>query len=661
MGEEGGFLTREELATLTAICDTLIPAIEGEEPAELFRRGASDLGVPELVAQGIALADPAQRAQFRQLLGLFDNRLANAVLAGQFRRFGDLAPEAREACLRGWAESGIGQRRMGFQALKRLACFIFYSAHGANGNPVWPAIGYEAPAAPPQHRPREIRTVDVTGDVTFEAEVCVVGSGAGGAVVAAELAAAGHAVLVLEKGGYFDEADFRNRELEGMRDLYLDHGMAATRNIGMSLLAGSCLGGGTVINDSTCIRPPLELLEEWERPHGVSGLTGPDMQASLDAVEARLHVNDAESRHNANNAVLARGCEALGYKVGTVRRNVQGCKKSGFCNYGCQEGAKQSALVTFLRDAQRRGAHFVVNCDAERVRHQGGRVTGVEARAKDAATDKLHRITVQASTVVLAAGGINTPAILMRSGLSHPALGRHLHLHPIAAVLGIFPEPIEPWKGAAQTAYCDHFSRADGPYGFMLEMSAAHPGLAGLGLPWHSGVQHKRRMLKVRHTAVMIAITRDRDTGRIALSKAGNPIVEYWPSAYDSAQIARGQYEAARVLAAAGALEVETLHTPAVRWAREDGEAGLRVFGGALAQKGVHPNRLFLVSAHQMGSCRMGGDRRRTVANPEGEIYGLRGLFVADGSVFPSASGVNPMISIMGLAHRTAQFVKARL
>lgn len=605
----------------------------------------------------------AQRAQrhFRQLLGIFENRLANLLLAGRCARFSELPAEARESYLLSWAHSGLGQRRMGFQVLKRLACFLFYSVCDGGSNPVWPAIGYPDPVSAAPSRPREIRTIDVAGETNLEADVCVVGSGAGGAVVAAELAAAGQAVLVVEKGGYFDETDFRNYELEGTRNLYMDNGMLATRDLGMILLAGRCLGGGTVINWCTCFRPPAAMLEEWQRVYGVSGLLGPEMQASLDAVETRLNVNDGESKHNGPNASLARGCAALGYHVGTVRRNVQGCKDSGYCGYGCQEGAKQSTLVTYLRDAQRHGAHFVVHCSAQRVRISAGRVVGVEAVVRDPATGQRHRVEVRAPTVVVAAGAIHSPAILLRSALAHPALGRHLHVHPTAAVNGVFAEPMEPWRGTPQSAYSDHFSGLDGGYGFKLEVPPVHPGLAGMAFPWRSGVEHKRSMLQVGHAATIIVLARDREGGRVTLSRGGHPVVEYWPSAYDGAHLIRGQYEAARVLAAAGAQEVRTLHTPDLRWRQEQGEAGLRALGAALAREGVRANRLLLFSAHFMGTCRMGGDPDQAVVSPEGEVYGARGLFVADGSVLPSASGVNPMITIMGLAHRTAQFIKARV
>ncbi|MBI4307257.1 MAG: GMC family oxidoreductase N-terminal domain-containing protein [Chloroflexi bacterium] len=656
-------LTRDELAALAAICDTVVPAGAVAGPAGFFQLRASDLGVPELIARAIAgLPDAAQHARFKHLLGLFENRLVNLLLAGRFRRFSDLPQGVREAYLQSWAESGIAQQRIGFQMLKRLTCFLFYCAIAEGGNPTWPAIGYPGPRPAPVGRSRKLRTVDVRADTTFEADVCVIGSGAGGAVVAAEMAAAGQAVVVLEKGGYFDEADFSNFELEGRRDLYMDNGMLATRDLGMTLLAGRCLGGGTVVNLCSCFRPPPDVLEEWERVHGVNGLLGPEFQASLDTVESRLNVNDLESKHNANNAVLVRGCASLGHHVGTVRRNVRGCVDSDFCEFGCQQGAKQSTLVTYLADAQRHGsAQFAVHCSAQRVRVQGGRVSGVDAIAEDPATGKRHRLEVRASTVVVAAGAVHSPAVLLRSGLAHPALGRNLHLHPTPAVAGFFEERIEPWKGTPQSAYSDQFSHLDRGYGFRFETYPAHPGLAGIGLSWQSGMAHKQRMLQLAHAAVIIGLLRDRDGGRVTLNRAGLPVVDYWPSAYDAAHLIRCQYEAARVLAAAGAREVETLHTPPLRWNKEQGEVGLRALGESLARRGVQPNRLLLFSAHQMGTCRMGGVRATAVANPEGEVYGVRGLFIADSSVFPTALGVNPMITIMGLAHRTAQFIKGQM
>ncbi len=612
------------------------------------------------MSQAIAgLPDPDRRSQFRQLLGLLENRVVNLLLAGRFQRFSDLPSEAREAYLTNWAQSALSKRRTGFQALKRLACTLSYTALPAGGNPTWPAIGYSGPSSAPD-RPHRLRIMEVTTDTTLEADVCVVGSGAGGAVVAAELAAAGRAVVVLKKGGYFDEADFSNFVFEGRRDLYMDGGMLATRDLGVALLAGRCLGGGTVVNYASCFRPPEDILQEWERDSGIGGLLSEDFRGSVHAVEARLNVNEPESNHNANNAVLVRGCASLGYRVGTIRRNVRDCSALGFCDFGCQPGAKQSALATYLVDAQRHGsAAIVTRCTMQRLHVRAGRVTGVEAEAEDRDTRRLHRVNVKAPIVVIAAGAIHSPAILMRSGIAHPELGRNLHLHPLPAVAGVFEEAIEPWKGIPQTAYSDHFSHMDGGYGFTLEASPAHPGLAATGWSWQSGLAHKERMLQTALTAIMIALPRDRDGGRVGLTRAGNPVVDYWPSAYDGAHIIRAQHEAARVLAEAGAKEVETLHTPPLRWRRDEGQSGLRAFGEALARQGVKPNHLLLFSAHQMGTCRMGGDRRSAVVNPEGEANGVRGLFVADGSVLPTALGVNPMITIMSLAHRTAQFIKA--
>ncbi|HEV7128329.1 MAG TPA: FAD-dependent oxidoreductase [Ktedonobacterales bacterium] len=669
---DASWLSPAELRLLEAICDTLIPVVQAPEgvadPHGLFARAAHHLDVAPQIAALLAVEDPETRAGFHQLLGLLQGPLFGVLLGGLPRGFMALGPAQREAALRAMATSRIARLREGFQVLKRLTGFIFYAAPDASGtNPNWPALRY-TPAPPPpaaEAAPRRIQPLPVTGDLTLSADAVIVGSGAGGGMMAAELAAAGKEVIVLEKGGYYSEADFTGREAEMMPLLYLRRGLLSTADHGMVVLAGSCLGGGTVVNWSTSLRTPPDVLEEWEREHGLAGASGAEFARGFAVAETRMGVNTADSEPNANNAALERGCQALGYASARIPRNAADCQqRCGACGFGCPYGRKQSTLLTFLQDAHQRGARIVVRATVERVLIEAGRAVGVEGWVADPATGARHRLVVRAAAVVVAGGAIESPALLLRSGLKNPNIGRHLRLHPVSSLAGYYAEPIASWQGSLQTVYSEQFARLRGGHGLRFELVPAHPGLLGLVTPWDGGMAHKRQMLRAPYAASFIALTRDTGEGSISLNQQGDPILHYWPNAVDQGLLVRGIQELARIAVAGGAVAVASLHTPLLQLEAEGGRPGavsaarLNDFARAVERHGIAVNRVLLGTAHQMGTCRLGQDARGAVADPQGAVYGVRGLFVADASTFPTASGVNPMLTTMAMAYRVAQTVK---
>ena len=656
------FFSAQQFRTLAALCDTLIPSIAVEDdPHGFWARSASDLGVPEAIAEiSRDLTDEVDQRQVRLLFDLLANPLSAGLLTGHFRAFADLPVEQRERVLRRWAGSRLGLLRQSFQGLKRTAAALFYSMPDASGrNPNWPAIGYPGPPASVEARPKPLPVLPpATADQQLDCDVVVVGSGAGGGVAAAELAQAGLDVIVLEKGGYYDGADFDGDEYSGFRRLYENRGILTTRDLGVVLLAGATLGGGATVNWMTAFRTPQAVLEEWERDHHCTGIAGDEFQRSLDAVCVRLGVNTDESEPNAEARALERGCRALGYHCAPVPRNARGCgqpAQCGWCGFGCARGAKQSMLQTYLHDASQAGARLVVNADARRILLANGRAAGVEAALGD------YTLTIRARAVVAAAGAIHSPALLRRSGLDNPNIGQHLHLHPTAAVSGTYPDRIETWGGVMQARYSDEFGDLDGRYhGFKIEQVPAHPGLIGLGWEWRSGRQHKQALTRAAENGVFIVLCRDRGFGKVEVSRAGRPILHYQLSPADAPNLRRGVREAFRLHAAAGAIEIggpHSSHVPEPYHATEDVER----YVDGLDRLELRPNSFMLFSAHQMSTCRMGGRRAQAVVDPQGESWDVPGLFVADASVFPSASGVNPMITIMALAQRVAQTVKARL
>jgi choline dehydrogenase-like flavoprotein len=526
--------------------------------------------------------------------------------------------------------------------------------------------GWVAPSAPalPANPDNPIRPLDVVRDEELEADACVVGSGAGGGVAAALLAQAGYRVVVLEAGDALAEPDFDGDEDAGWRRLYAKRGLLTSSDGGIAILAGRTLGGGTTINWMTCFRTPERVLRQWASASGVSSLLGPELQASLDAVEKRINMGKTESWVNTNNGMLVRGAEALGWHHDTQARNAKGCGDCGLCTFGCPYGGKQSTLRTYLQDAYDAGARIVVRATAERVLFEGNRTAGVEAtinapgpamalpwRAQQPGARKLR---VKAPMVVVAGGGIESPALLLRSGLKHAALGRNLYLHPATVLIGIFDEEIVAWSGPMQSTHSDQFADLDGEgYGFKFEATPIYPGIGATALAWKSGADFKSRMPELRHSTSLLVLARDRRGGRVRVDKRGNPEVHYALSKADAEHVLKGCKEGVRLLMAAGAREAYTLHTGLTGMTRAEQQhpSAWRRFERAVERQGARPNSIMMFSAHQMGTCRLGTDPNTSVVDERGAVHGYKGLYVADGSLFPLPSGVNPMISIMGLAH----------
>jgi len=315
-----GWLTPDEFSILESVCDALLPSLEppqggSEVVAAYYRRSARDVNVAHLVAETLSFENAQAKADFRKLLSLLSNPLAGLMLAGSPRPFKTLSQEKREKYLTAMANSPMGQLRQGYQSIKRLAGFVYFAAPDTTGvNPNWAALDYTTPAPPPPvDVPQPIKPLEITEDITLEADAVVVGSGAGGGVVAGELAMAGKNVIVLEKGGYNNEANFTLQEAQATPELYLKRGTLTTKDLGLIVLAGSTLGGGTTVNWMTSFRTPREILEEWAKSSGLSDLTEMALQASFEAVEQRISISTVTS-HNRQNQLLVDGCSASAIK-----------------------------------------------------------------------------------------------------------------------------------------------------------------------------------------------------------------------------------------------------------------------------------------------------------------------------------------------------------
>ena len=650
----GARLVDRQYRALSQICDAFCPSGNGLP-------SASELGVPDAVVEAVG-RNPRrpERQQLAALLSLWDTPVMGAVGGAGPRRFSDLAPAERERVLLSWADSPLPQRRAVFQALRKAALLFYYMLPGPDSgrNPAWDAIGYPGPLGPlADAKPKALKVTTVEHPTQLDCDVVIVGSGAGGGAAAGVLAGAGLDVIVVEAGDYYDDADFTGSELGALTGYYMAS-PTATHDQSVSLLAGACLGGGTVVNYSTSFRTPEEVRSEWAS-YGVPAFASEEEYgASLDAVWERLGVNQEHNQPSTREQKLQEGCVKLGWHVDAMPRGVRACaqgRECGYCPFGCRVGAKQSVVKTWLADAHGAGTRLLVRTRVEGITVKSGAARGIVGRTLDGVP-----VQIRARAVIAACGAIHTPALLKRSGLQNPNIGRHLKLHPVATAFGVFDEELKPWEGVMQALYSDqHRDLGDG-YGLKYETAPLHPHLFIPFSPWRGAREHLSIMEAASSTVVIGALLRDRDGGEVRVGRDGEPIVRYKLSDYDAEHLRAGLDGAAQILESAGARRIFSSHA---RWVSyEPGVDGSRErFMADADSAGYGPGQCTLGSFHIMGSARMGGFPSISACDPTGQTWEVRDLYVFDGSAFPSASGVNPQISIQAIAHMGARGLAARL
>src|SRR5438094_550839 len=537
-------LSDAELRVLRALAEALIP------PGGPFPLGAGDVGTAERLARYLQRMAPETQGQVRLLLRAWE---AAPLASRHLRRFSRLAPAARDAWVERCLTSRLPWRRIPLLLLKTLCLSAFCADPRVEA-----ALGYghecldgRAPGAGPRLVP--LQYPDVRGDVEEVADVCVVGSGAGGAVVAYELARAG-------------------------------------------------------------VRPvPWEIIGR-------------------------------------NAEVFDRGVRALGLRGEPIERNIVGCRGCGECAFGCPSDAKQAMHLTYLPAACAAGAHLYARCRVERVSIQSGCAAGVEAMLLERDGDAAHgRVRVCAPLVVVAAGAIHTPGLLARSGVRHPALGRNLRIHPAVGVAGYFAEELLAWRGTLQSYLVD---RLQDSHGVMIEVTNPVPGVSAAALPG-VGLALKDGLARFRHAASAGLFVSDTGSGRVRrLPGRREPLITYWLAPADARALCDGIALVAEIFFAAGAKSVSP------------GVAGMPELGhpreaAALRAGGFGPSALQPTGFHPMGTARMGGDPGRSVTDSWGAVRGIRGLHVADASLFPTCVGVNPQVSIMTFAARIARRLRS--
>jgi choline dehydrogenase-like flavoprotein len=645
---EAAGLTEPQRETLRAFCDTIVPSVQRADDADGFwARKASDLAIDPGVEQIIATLPPELQAGLGQLL----DALAEQQIAL-------MSQPSREQLLAN-VTMASADAAQGVAALTGMTLFLYYGAPDpqTGQNPNWKTLGYPGPAIPPVQSEKSIAPIAPEGDeLELEADVVIVGSGAGGGVIAGTLAQQGLKVVVLEAAGYFNEADFKQLELLAYQEMYWRGGPTPTADGNFSLQAGTTLGGGTTINWTNCLRTYPWVREQWASEFGLEGVDGADYDAHLDAVLTRIGATDKASDLNGPQQKMNEGCERLGWDFRAVVRNVDLAKyspeASGYLGFGDPSGAKQSTAETFLRDAFENDADILVRTRAQRVLVEGGRAAGVEAVYADAESGHTARVVVRAPNVVVACGALETPALLLRSQIGGPAVGDYLRLHPALAIFGSYGEDLRAWWGAPHAGLSHEFENLADGYGFLIEGAQYTTGIGGSATPWTGGEQHKELMARYKHGATFIMLLRDHGHGRVVIDPTGEAVPFY--SLEDPLDLQNTRIAIEKIIRlheAAGAQEIMSLAASLPRWRRGDNlerfiERAQRVPQRAGGQK--------LFSAHQMGTARMGTDPQTSVANPFGELHDVKGVWIGDGSAFPTPSGTNPMVTIMALARRTA-------
>jgi choline dehydrogenase-like flavoprotein len=655
---EGAGLDDRRRAVLAALAETFAPAArppapEQDDPHGFWARSAADVGVGPLLADRLEeLLGPDDLAELGKLLDLL-----------RVTGFTRLPQGGRERVL-ATLSAASADAKLGLDGVRGLALQLFYGAVDASGrNPNWDELGYPGPPAV-ETGPRSLQGFvpgTASGTATLEADVVVVGSGSGGGVIAGELAAQGLDVVVLEAGGHHEESDFPADELSALRELYWRGGLNLTIEGNVAILAGATLGGGSTINWQNCVRPPDAVREVWAQEHGLAGLDGPAFDEHLDAVLTRISANDDCTDLNPTNQRLADAADQLGWSWSRAVRNTDPVTydpaTAGHVGFGDRTGSKQGTLRTYLRDAEANGARIVTRATATRVLREGGRASGVEA---DVAlpTGEHIALRVRARDVVVACGALETPALLLRSGIGGPAVGKHLRLHPVPMITGLYDEDLRDWWGPPQgSIVTEHRAAVDG-HGYLVETAHLHPAITAAAVPWRSGRDHKLIMGRFSHLGTFIAVTRDHGGGTVTVDAHGQAEVHYPLDDPLDEQVRRHAVRSLIELhVTAGAKVILDTHRDLTLWRR--GES-VEDFVHRAQEAGSGAGGRVLFSAHQMGSARMGTDPVTSVADPEGQLHDVPGVWIGDTSAFPTAVGSNPMLTCMALARRTAHTILAK-
>lgn len=643
---EGG-LSERERRIATAVAEAAMPAgrfLEGAGAATATRLAAWLTSIPPHLAMGIRAA-------------LWATELATVPV--RLRPFSSLSLEQRMDVVLGWEQGRSHALRSMLRAVLTPLRFVHYDQPA-----MFEHVGcrYELPVVRDE-QPRWLAQVtngrEVEGDLELECEVLVIGTGAGGAAAAYELASRGHAVLMLEEGDYHRRSSFNGRTARAYRDLYRDHGLGiALGNVGIPVLSGRGVGGSTVINSGTCYRAPERTFASWRRRLGLpSVFSSEGLAPYYERVEQMLQVTPADALHlGAIGPIIRRGAEHLGFRHGPLLRNAPACDGQGVCCFGCPTGAKRSTDVSYVPEALKRGAQLITAAHVTTLDMVAGRVRGATATlggdaGAEGGAGRRPRLVVKADAVVVAGGALMTPLLLRRSGacLQSGTLGKNLSIHPAAKVMALFDERIDQWQGIPQGYQIDQFADE----GLMFEGGSLPFDVAALTVPW-TGRRYTELMERYPYLASFGFMIQDTSRGEVRSGFGGSPLVLYSINPTDLAQMQRGIELLCEVFLAAGARRVLPLVNGCDEVnTREDLER--------LRARQLQAGDFEVAAFHPLGTCSIGVDRGASCLGPDHEAHDIAGLYVCDGSAIPSSLGVNPQMTIMAMSLRAAEILSERL
>jgi choline dehydrogenase-like flavoprotein len=492
--------------------------------------------------------------------------------------------------------------------------------------------------------------------VIAEFDVLIIGSGAGGATVASELAplcGEGARIAVLEWGPKFRDDEFTGVELEMAGKIFFNSGAITNRAQTLTVACARGYGGSTLAYTGTSIEIPQRSLDRWAIPD----LTLADLAPRMAKYKRQNNVHELpEEDINENNSLFKTGCELAGHTVKKFPVNVKGCRGSSMCNMGCPNQAKQGTNRVQLPAAERFGVQVITNCRVKKIAAHSVVAEVVASDFGEPPSWPVGEYELSAKIIVVAAGTMHSSALLLHSQLpvNLPALGRYFTCHPALTLIAQHGRPITNYYGFPKTYYCDDFEPSDN---FILETCMYFPFTTAKSLIGF-GAEHSAMMADFRRLQMILVLVSDEalPTNRIAADKAGDPVLHYDVSDQTLDAFVKSQRVAAEIFFAAGA---ERVHAPSssrfvIERADKDHLASL------IDRAHFKLGRISIESAHPMGGCRMGKDPATSVTNPWGKVHGLDWLYVADGSLFPGSSGVNPYVTIMALADRVAEAIRAR-
>ena len=694
-GPEGEVFSAEQWSILLSICEVFLPALDtsasNKAAFKFLPESVNETTVSEYLSESVRALPTFQPALHRKLghyvpasglaplsfiLSTLNTRVGSLALTGYATPISSQPLAVRTAIIISWSKSYLPPLRALFRSLSALTISTWL-----NLSPTLPKM-IDFPDIPKHVERNAGFEFDFTQFeaasylAELETDVVIIGSGCGAGVTAFRLSAAGYKVVVLEKSYHFPSSHFpMSAEASGVH--LMENGFCVVSDDNSTaVLAGSTWGGGGTVNWSASLQPQHFVREEWAK-EGLDFFTGAEFQSCLDSVCEKMGVckmTDHEGlekvEHNFANKTLIEGARRLGMAAETVPQNTGGKKHwCGYCSSGCASATKNGPANVWLPEAAKHGAEFIEGFWAEKILFETNAdteklATGVVGTWTSRDRNTTREVLIKAKKVIVSAGTLHSPLLLLRSGLSNPQIGQNLHLHPVSAIASVFPHTVNPWEGPILTAAITSLENLDGQHhGPKIECIASTPSYLLPFMPWRTTanavLDFKTTVAKFHHMTGYISLQRDRDSGQVYADPqdARRVRIKYTTSQRDADGILEGVIAAARISFTMGATEIHSIHPNVEAWTRSaspDTEVEQKSFDtwtARMRKVGIRsPDPCTLGSAHQMGTCRMSTDPRYGVVDGNGRVWGTSGLYVADASVFPSASGVNPMITNMGLA-----------